>query len=135
MVAGVDRQAILTGPHPVGVLFAGQARGFEAVTHESAHQTYLFGELLDDEAMLAGVDVRTRFNDLSACLAVYFHDELGEPGTKDVTFEVATRGTFSVTASSQKASRRESDRPLTVEVSGHTNFLTANASTRVGWAF
>ncbi|MES2645189.1 MAG: hypothetical protein V4850_37220 [Myxococcota bacterium] len=25
--------------------------------------------------------------------------------------------------------------PLTVEVSGHTNFLTANASTRVGWAF
>jgi hypothetical protein len=25
--------------------------------------------------------------------------------------------------------------PLTVEVSGHTNLLTANASTRVGWAF
>lgn len=30
---------------------------------------------------------------------------------------------------------RYRDGPLTVELSGHTNFLTANASARVGWAF
>ncbi|MDP2308248.1 MAG: hypothetical protein Q8P18_19675 [Pseudomonadota bacterium] len=59
---------------------------------------------------------------------------LGEAG---FTWTIGPRTTFRLgyIALATSYSWRYRNGPLTVEVSGHTNFLSANASMRVGWGF